>query len=398
MIVIGLTGGIASGKSTVAKILAELGAVVIDADKVGHQAFHPHTEAWRKVVAAFGKDILGRNEEIDRSKLAQIVFNDPKALKRLNSIMHPQMHEIVRQKIEGLRREGAGVVVLEATLLIEAKWTDLVDQVWVTITPEDAVVNRLVSQKGFTGEQARARVNSQTPIAQRAEHADVVIRNYSDMDTLRKRVEELWRKLPSTKNDCERTLLAEGINWRQEVKKALASLQRQVVTKEGYRPSAVLIPIYENKNEHYIVLTKRTHDVMYHKGQISFPGGAQDTADDDLTATALREAFEEIGVRPEDVEILGTLDDQSTYTSKFVITPFVGAIPYPYRFKVNRKEVEELIEAPLSALLKPGCFSPETQDEEGRTYPWGHYICGNHKITGITARILKQLLDSVFTS
>jgi 8-oxo-dGTP pyrophosphatase MutT (NUDIX family) len=137
---------------------------------------------------------------------------------------------------------------------------------------------------------------------------------------------------------------------------------------------------------------------MYHKGQISFPGGAQDVEDNDLAATALREASEEIGVRPDDVEILGNLDDESTYTSRFVITPFVGAIPYPYRFKVSRKEVEELIEAPVSALLKPGCFSPETQDEEGRTYPWGHYIYGNHKITGITARILKQLLDLVFTS
>ena len=193
-------------------------------------------------------------------------------------------------------------------------------------------------------------------------------------------------------------MLAEGINWKQKVKEALAARQRQVITKEGYRPSAVLIPIYENKSEHYIVLTKRTQSVMYHKGQISFPGGACDKEDGDLTATALRETFEEIGVRAEDVEILGNLDDESTYTSRFVITPFVGAIPYPYKFKVSRKEVEELIEAPVSALLKPGRFSPETQDEEGRSYPWGHYIYGNHKITGITARILKQLLDSAFTS
>ena len=198
MIVIGLTGGIASGKSTVAEMLSELGAVVIDADKVGHEAFSPHTEAWRKVVAAFGKDILGQNEEIDRSKLAQLVFNDPKALKRLNRTMHPLMHSIVEKRIEALRRQGIEVVVLEATLLVEAKWTDLVDQVWVTITPEDAVINRLVSQKGFTDEQANARIKSQTPISQRAKHADVVIRNDSDMEMLKKKVEELWRKLQST--------------------------------------------------------------------------------------------------------------------------------------------------------------------------------------------------------
>ena len=198
MIVIGLTGGIASGKSTVAEMLSELGAVVIDADKVGHEAFRPHTEAWRKVVAAFGKDILGQNEEIDRSKLAQLVFNDPKALKRLNRTMHPLMHRIVEKRIEALRCQGIEVVVLEATLLIEAKWTDLVDQVWVTITPGDTVINRLVSQKGFTEEQAKARINSQTPISQRAKHANVVIKNDSDMDRLKKKVEELWRKLQST--------------------------------------------------------------------------------------------------------------------------------------------------------------------------------------------------------
>ena len=200
MIIIGLTGGIASGKSTVARMLAELGAVVIDADKVGHEAFRPHTEAWRKVVAAFRKGILDQNEEIDRSKLAQLVFNDPKALKRLDRIMHPLMHRIVEKKIEALRHQGVEVVVLEATLLVEARWTDLVDQVWVTITPEAAVVNRLVSQKGFTEEQARARIKSQTPIAQRAKNADVVIENDLDINTLRKKVEGLWQQLQSTRN------------------------------------------------------------------------------------------------------------------------------------------------------------------------------------------------------
>ena len=194
MIVIGLTGGIASGKSTVAKMLSDLGTVVIDADKVGHEAFQLRSEAWHKIVAAFGKDILGKNDEIDRSKLAKLVFNDSRALKRLNSIMHPLMRRIVERRLEELRRQGVPVVVLEATLLVEAKWTDLVDQVWVTISPEAAVVNRLVSQKNFTEEQARARIKSQTPISQRAKHADVVIENNSDLEKLRQKVEELWRK------------------------------------------------------------------------------------------------------------------------------------------------------------------------------------------------------------
>jgi len=201
MIVIGLTGGIASGKSTVAKMLSDLGAVVIDADKVGHEAFQPRSEAWHKVIAAFGKDILGKNDEIDRGKLARIVFSDAKALKRLNSIMHPLMHRIVERKLEELRRQGVAVAVLEATLLVEAKWTDLVDQVWVTVSSEAAVINRLVGQKKFTEEQAKARIKSQTPISQRAKHADVVIENDADQETLRRKVKELWRKLNLSAKD-----------------------------------------------------------------------------------------------------------------------------------------------------------------------------------------------------
>ena len=201
MIVIGLTGGIASGKSAVSQMLSELGAVVIDADKVGHEAFRPHSDAWREVVSAFGSGILGQNEEIDRGKLADIVFNDPKSLEQLNRIMHPPMYQIVKQRIEALRHQRVGVVVLEAALLIEANWTDLVDQVWVTVAPEADVIDRLSMQKGFTEEQARARVNSQMPIAERSKCADVVIENDSDLNTLRARVEGLWQKVRFSEND-----------------------------------------------------------------------------------------------------------------------------------------------------------------------------------------------------
>jgi dephospho-CoA kinase len=201
MLVIGLTGGIASGKSTVAQILAELGATVIDADKVGHEAFRPHSDAWREVVATFGSGILGQKEEIDRSKLADIVFSDPKALEQLNLIMHPMIHQIVEQRIEALRCQGVEVVVLEAALLIEANWIDLVEQVWVTIAPEATVISRLCSEKGFTEEQARARINSQMSVAEKSRYADVVIENDSGLDRLRERVEGLWQKTQSTGND-----------------------------------------------------------------------------------------------------------------------------------------------------------------------------------------------------
>ena len=188
-------------------------------------------------------------------------------------------------------------------------------------------------------------------------------------------------------------MLIKGTLWRGIIKESLSSMQRQVIPKGSLKTAAVLVPIYEKMGERYIVLTKRTQGVMYHKGQISFPGGAYDEKDGDLKVTALREAFEEVGIRAQDVEILGSLDDQATLTSSFVITPFVGAIPYPYNFRVNQKEVEELIEAPLLSLLNPACFSSETLDDKGKSHLWGSYRYGNHQITGITARILKQFLD-----
>ena len=188
----------------------------------------------------------------------------------------------------------------------------------------------------------------------------------------------------------------EGALWRERVKEILSRRQRNTVVRTDLKPSAVLVPIYERDGAWYIVLTKRSENVEHHKGQISFPGGAYDEEDGDLETTALREAFEETGIRPEDVEILGMLDDQATFTSNFAITPFVGTIPYPYEFTVSRKEVEELIEAPVPALLDPSCFSPQTPDSEGELHPWGYYRYGGHNITGITARILKQLLDLVF--
>jgi len=200
LIVIGLTGGIASGKSAVSQILAELGAVVIDADKVGHEALLPDTDIWRDVIAAFGDGILGENDEIDRGKLAEVVFNKPGVLERLNGIMHPRMHQIVEQRIAALRVQGVGVVVLEAALLIEAGWTDLVDQVWVVEASESSVIHRLCSKKGFTPEQAEARIKAQMPGSQRVKHADVVIDNNSDLDSLRKRIGELWPGLRSSAN------------------------------------------------------------------------------------------------------------------------------------------------------------------------------------------------------
>ena len=122
MKVIGLTGGIGSGKSTVSRFLMELGAVIIDADRVGHEAFKPDTELWREVVSAFGRKILKPSGEIDRNRLGEVAFGRPELLARLNQIMHPRMYDTVKTQIEGYQRHGIEVVVLEAPLLIEAHW------------------------------------------------------------------------------------------------------------------------------------------------------------------------------------------------------------------------------------------------------------------------------------
>ncbi|MBI2848470.1 MAG: dephospho-CoA kinase [Chloroflexi bacterium] len=195
--VIGLTGGIGSGKSTVAQLLADLGAVVIDADKLGHEAFRPNTEAWREVVTAFGERIIGPGGEIDRRKLGEIVFKDPAALARLNQIMHPRMYEIAKSRIEESRRQGVKVVVLEAALLIEAKWTPLVDEVWVTIAPESRVLERLEMQRGLARGDTLSRIRSQLSQDERARHAAVVINNSGDLLQLVAKVKELWAGLDS---------------------------------------------------------------------------------------------------------------------------------------------------------------------------------------------------------
>ncbi len=161
MKVIGLTGGIGTGKSIVSQFLAELGAVIIDADKAGHEAFKPNTEAWHEVVAAFGRQILAPSGEVDRKKLGEIVFSNPESLLQLNKIMHPQMRNMIKAQIEEYRRQGVDVVVLEAAILIEANWTPLVDEVWVTLAPESAVLKRLREQRGLEEKQTLARIRSQ---------------------------------------------------------------------------------------------------------------------------------------------------------------------------------------------------------------------------------------------
>jgi dephospho-CoA kinase len=194
MMVIGLTGSIGTGKSEAARQLEALGASIISADQVGHEAYTPNTEAWEQVVAAFGDDILKDDGEIDRRKLGAVVFSDPGQLEKLNQIMHPRMARMVADKIEELRAQGVEVVVVEAALLFEAGWDSLVEEVWVTDSTEQVVIERLKQRNGMSEEEARKRISSQMGRTERLERSDYVIENSGDMATLGNTIKELWNR------------------------------------------------------------------------------------------------------------------------------------------------------------------------------------------------------------
>lgn len=194
--VIGVTGGIGSGKSTASQILGELGATVIDADQVGHQIYLPDTPAWREIVDAFGQEVLAPDRTVDRSKLGPIVFSAPEALATLNHITHGKIYAYIQGQIDYIRqRQLADVIVVEAAILLEAKWESLVDQLWVVAAEVDVVIDRLHAYKNFTEEQARARLAAQLSNAERIARADQVIWNNHSLVELRQAVASAWQGL-----------------------------------------------------------------------------------------------------------------------------------------------------------------------------------------------------------
>jgi len=195
MTVLGVTGNIGSGKSAVCRILAKLGATIIDADELAHETYKPHSQAWQELINTFGKDIVRANEEIDRQKLGQIVFPHPDALAQLNQIVHPRAYRMAQERIEDYRRQGAKAIVVEATLLIEAGWTDLVDKVWLVVTPEDVAIQRLSQNKGISEAQILTRLKAQMPAEEKMKYADEVIYNEGGLGQLEAKVTELWHKL-----------------------------------------------------------------------------------------------------------------------------------------------------------------------------------------------------------
>ena len=179
-----------------------------------------------------------------------------------------------------------------------------------------------------------------------------------------------------------------------QVRKILNTRERRIIEQPPFARAAVLVPLFKKGQDCNIVFTKRSDNVRYHKGEISFPGGVFDERDLELERTALREADEEIGLKENDVQIIGVLDDIITVT-QFIVTPFVGLFPYPYPFKLSPVEIAELIEVPLSSLLGEDCFSEKEIIRGTRKEVVYAYQYENHIIWGATARILKQFLDLI---
>ena len=193
---IGLTGGIGSGKSTVSQLLGELGAFVIDANKVGHEIYLPGKEAWKQVTAAFGQDILAPDQTIDRKKLGAIIFGSDDARKKLNSIVHPLMFKDIDYRIKEKRADGfTKPIVVEAAILIEANWLPLADEVWLIVTNKNAVIERVASQRGLSARDTEARIASQLSDAERRKYATLVIENDGSLEDLKIKVQQAWNRI-----------------------------------------------------------------------------------------------------------------------------------------------------------------------------------------------------------
>jgi 8-oxo-dGTP pyrophosphatase MutT (NUDIX family) len=180
---------------------------------------------------------------------------------------------------------------------------------------------------------------------------------------------------------------------KTELKKALAGRTKVYLKDTGRVPSAVLVPLYEDGGLWHIIFIRRTLTVATHQGQISFPGGARESGDRTLRDTALRESWEEIGLRREDAEVLGELDDELTKTSSYVVTPFVAAMPWPYRFTLEAREVAEVFAVPVPDLLAMAPPAPVNEMVDGRPAISYNYHYQGRVIFGATARILYKLLD-----
>ena len=195
-VTIGLTGGIGSGKSTVARILEKRGYPVIDADTMGHQVLESPHPGFKEVIKTFGKGILDQHGKISRPKLGMIVFKDPQKLEKLNNISHPHITRMIEQESLKLSKEHSSkIIFLEAALLVETGWQNKCSQVWVVTSNEANIIKRLAFRNGLNAEEAKQRISSQLSSEKKKIHADLVLENNGTQKDLEKKINQIIKKL-----------------------------------------------------------------------------------------------------------------------------------------------------------------------------------------------------------
>jgi len=195
--VIGLTGGIASGKSTVSRMLSELGAVIIDADRIAHEVTAPGSPGLEMVRRAFGEDIVRSDGSLDRHRLGNLIFRDDALREKLNAIVHPLVMRRVEERLRELQDESAAdgktrIAVVDAPLLFEAGADALCDETWVVSLDRDSQAERLMKREGYTLDEAMSRINAQMPLDEKEKRATFIIDNHGSIEDTRLRVLELF--------------------------------------------------------------------------------------------------------------------------------------------------------------------------------------------------------------
>ncbi len=194
MKIIGITGGIGSGKSTVANILQNFGAKVIDADRISREVTEKGQPALKEIVDYFGEEVLNKDGDLDRKKLGEIVFKDGEKLKTLNDITHKYIIERIRQYLDKFKAENARVVVLDVPLPVKHGFLDIVDEVWVVVAKKETRVKRIIERNGFSYKEAISRINAQQSDEDYLKIADEVIQNDGTTEDLVKYVTMLYNK------------------------------------------------------------------------------------------------------------------------------------------------------------------------------------------------------------
>jgi dephospho-CoA kinase len=196
MILVGLTGGVATGKSTVAKMFRRCGAIVIDADQLARTVVQPGKPAWREIVRAFGRGILNRDRTIDRHALGTIVFHDKKKLRRLERIIHPRVaREQTRSANQAAKKDPKAIVIYDVPLLFEAGIDTRMDQIIVVTADREAQIARLKKRNGLSRAEALRRIRNQMPLAKKCNLADYVLDGTKNRKQLAKDVSKIFKNL-----------------------------------------------------------------------------------------------------------------------------------------------------------------------------------------------------------